>query len=98
LACVREVISPHRTIIGCKSVDGVYESHPEFVKGHVRATVWLAGFDIQRLPTGEVQLTYICQTDLKSETVPNWIVNKVKLEQLESVRKINGCLMSQISN
>eukprot|EP00921_Rhytidocystis_pertsovi_P017368 GHVQ01027317.1.p1 GENE.GHVQ01027317.1~~GHVQ01027317.1.p1 ORF type:complete len:1712 (+),score=223.84 GHVQ01027317.1:644-5137(+) len=91
LYCMRKSFSENRTCVGCKSIED-WPDDDRMVPGLVRGYTYVAGYDIHRRESGDIHLTYVFQTDLRSAGIPQWITNRVKLDQLNVVKSIFDCL------
>lgn len=69
--------------------DEVRRKHFHAKQHLVRGVAYTAGFCLTRdRRSGEFCVTYVHDADVKTQGVPKWIVNRVKLDQLRIVRRI----------
>eukprot|EP01054_Gregarina_sp_Poly1_P004731 Gregarina_sp_Poly_1__4730@NODE_2528_length_2021_cov_321_812180_g1580_i1_p1_GENE_NODE_2528_length_2021_cov_321_812180_g1580_i1NODE_2528_length_2021_cov_321_812180_g1580_i1_p1_ORF_typecomplete_len255_score28_48START/PF01852_19/4_9e11DUF3074/PF11274_8/0_029_NODE_2528_length_2021_cov_321_812180_g1580_i110241788 len=93
-------------VIGVQSIPTEHELHVERIiepavaekywkmkEKVVRGTAFAAGYYAERnKTTNEFRLTYVTDADVKSKGVPQWIVTRVKLDQLKIVHNIPRCI------
>ncbi|KYF38515.1 START domain protein, partial [Toxoplasma gondii ARI] len=93
LLCYQKKISDKRVILGICSLDypnapAAADLWPSGAGTFVRATFLKGGYDLQVLASGDVQISFVSQADLKAYGVPAWINKRVKAEQLNIVASI----------
>lgn len=84
--------SKNRVTIGSRSVES-WPNCDHMVNGLVRGFTHLGGYDVRKdTTTEEILLTLIFQVNIKTDGIPAWIVNRVKLEQLQVAKHIRKYL------
>lgn len=53
----------------------------------------MGGFDIQKLEDGGIKLTYVNVVDLKITGVPQYLIDKIRTEQLKLVLRVRDAVI-----